>query len=308
MPENTVNIIISGQVCLIINGYAKGNMMSKFKLLKNFLIGIAVIGLIGVLLCAAYIQQDTSLDRLSDISIRTAPSGWAEHIKIGVIGDSWVAGNKLDQAIEQTMTTSGFKTEVVSSGHPGAKSRQIYRDLFLEKDVEYSSNGLFMDNDLDYLVIVAGVNDTAGHIGKTFYAHHIFLIIQTALSRGIKPIVVEVPEYGIEDTPSVGLLSWGKRTIYLWLFDNGSMDVVREYRNALRENIKTSDIADKVMLVDFSPITDDYHTSKDLYANPSHLNHGGYSRLGELIAHSLEEWHNNAMHADGNSAALHSHR
>ena len=224
--------------------------------------------------------------------MRVAPSDQDESVKIGVIGDSWVAGQKLDLAIKQTMTVSGVKTEIVSSGHPGAKSRQIYRDLFLERNVEHSSNSLLMDNDLDFLVVVAGVNDSAGHIGKTFYGHHMSLIIQTALARGIKPVIVEVPEYGIEDTPSEGFLSWGKRTIYLWLFDNGNVDVIKEYRNALRENIQASGIADKVLLVDFSPITDDFNTSKDLYANPSHLNHDGYSKLGKLIAHSIEEWPN----------------
>ena len=134
------------------------------------------------------------------------------------------------------------------------------------------------------------------------------LIVQAALARGIKPVIVEVPEYGIEDTPSVGLLSWGKRSIYLWLFDNGNVDVIREYRKALREELQASGIAEKVLLVNFSSITDDYNSSKDLYANPSHLNHDGYTKLGKLIAHNIEEWHNKAMHSDGNSAALHPRR
>ncbi len=282
--------------------------MRKYKLLKKALLVVAAAGLIGLILCALYIHNDTSLDSFKEVPARTTSSELPEQLKIGVIGDSWVAGQKLDRAVEQTVATSGFETVVLSSGHPGAKSRQIYRSLFLERGDEKSSNALFMDDDLDYLVVVAGVNDSVGHIGKTFYAHHMFLIVQTALARGIKPVIVEVPEYGIEDTPSVGFLSWGKRSIYLWLFDNGNVDVIREYRKALREKLQESGIADKVLLVEFSPITDDYNTSKELYANPSHLNHDGYSKLGKLIAHSIEEWHNNAMQSDGNSAALHSRR
>lgn len=282
--------------------------MREYKLLKKFLLIVAGTGLIGLLLCTGYIQNDTSLDSFQEVPAQTTSSEWPEQIRIGVIGDSWVAGQKLDRAIEQTMAASGLETVVLSSGHPGAKSRQIYRDLFLERNVEHSSNSLLMDKDLDFLVVVAGVNDSAGHIGKTFYAHHMFLIIQTALARGMKPVVVEVPEYGIEDVPSEGFLSWGKRTIYLWLFDNGNVDVIKEYRKALRGKIQASSITDKVLLVDFSPITDDYNTSKALYANPSHLNHDGWSKLGSLIAQSIEEWHNHAMHSDGNSAALHSRR
>lgn len=286
----------------------QGNMMRNYKLLKKALLVVAATGLIGLILCAVYIQKDTSLDSLQRVSARTTSSELDEQVKIGVIGDSWVAGQKLDRAIEETVTTSGFETVVLSSGHPGAKSRQIYRNLFLERGDKNSSNALFLDDDLDYLVVVAGVNDSAGHIGKTFYAHHMGLIVQAALARGIKPVIVEVPEYGIEDTPSVGLLSWGKKSIYLWLFDNGNVDVIREYRKALREELQASGIAEKVLLVNFSSITDDYNSSKDLYANPSHLNHDGYTKLGKLIAHNIEEWHNKAMHSDGNSAALYPRR
>jgi lysophospholipase L1-like esterase len=293
---------------LICSVMPQGNMMKKHKLLKKFLLLVAATGLIGLILCAVYIQNDTSLDSLREVTAQTTSRKLPEQIKIGVIGDSWVAGQKLDRAIEQAVAASGFKTAVLSSGHPGAKSRQIYRNLFLEKASKNSSNALFMDEDLDYLVVVAGVNDSAGHIGKTFYAHHILLICQAALARGVKPVIVEVPEYGIEDTPSSGFLSWGKRSIYLWLLDSGNVDVIKEYRMALREEIQASGIADKVLLVDFLPITDDYNTSKDLYANPSHLNHDGYSKLGNRIANSIVEWHNNAMHSDGNSASLHSRR
>lgn len=264
----------------------KGNRMKKLKLQKKFLIGTAVIGSIGVLICAVYIQNDTNLDRFNNVPMRVATSDPGESLKIGVIGDSWVSGHKLDLAIERTMTASGFRAEIVSSGHPGAKSRQIYRDLFLERNVEHSSNFL-MDKDLDFLVVVAGVNDSAGHIGATFYAHHMFLIIKTALARGIKPVVVEVPEYGIEVTPTHGFLSWVKKTIYLWLFDNGNVDVIREYRNALVAKLQASSIADKVLIVDFSPITDDYSTSKALYSNPAHLNNNGCSKLGKIIAHRI---------------------
>jgi len=254
-------------------------MMKKYKLLKTSLLFVAATGLIGLILCAVHIQNDTSLDSFQEVTAQTTSRESREQIKIGVIGDSWVAFQKLDRAIEQTVAALGFEMAVLSSGHPGARSRQIYRNLFLEKATKNSSNALFMDENLDYLVVVAGVNDSAEHIGKRFYAHHILLIVQAALARGVKPVIVELPEYGIEHTPST-----------------------------LRERIQASGIADKVSLVDFSLITGDYNTSKGLYVNPSHLSRDGYSKLGKLIAHNIVEWHNNAMHSDGNSAALHSRR
>lgn len=152
-------------------------MMRNSKLLKKALLVVAATGLIGFILCAVYIHKNTSLDSLAEIPARATSNGPPGQLKIGVIGDSWVAGQKLDSAIEQTVTDSGFETVVLSSGHPGAKSRQIYRNLFLESGDINSSNALFMDDDLDYLVVVAGVNDSAGHIGKKFYSHHMLLIV-----------------------------------------------------------------------------------------------------------------------------------
>ena len=271
--------------------------MKQTSFLKKSAIGLAIIAFLGIALCTIYIQLDRSFDNPVSIPVRATPNDWYQHIKIGVVGDSWVAGHKLDQAIEQTMKNSGIDAEVVSSGHPGAKSRLIYRDLTNSEQSEHSSNHILMDEDVDYLVVVAGVNDTAGHIGAEFYAHHIFRIIQAALDRGIKPIIVEVPEYGIEETPTVSFLSWGKRLIYLWLFDHGNVDVIQEYRKALFGKIPST-MTGKVVFVDFSSITDDYINSKDLFANPSHLNNGGWKKLGELIAESIIKSHNKSIQTD----------
>jgi len=286
----------------------EGNTMTKYGLLKKSIIGIAVVSLLCIGLSVAYIREDISFDQPHSIQKRTAPDDWAEHIKISVIGDSWVAGQKLDHAIKESMMASGIPAEVISSGHPGAKSRQIYRDLLNNNQADpYSSNKILMDEDVDFLVIVAGVNDTAGHIGKEFYAHHMVCIIQAALDRGMTPVDVEVPEYGIAETPAVGLLSWAKRAIYLRLFDNGKVDVISDYRKSLRDKIPPA-IHGKVTFVEFTSIAHDYDSKKSLYANPSHLNRDGYEKLGRLIAKRIQESHNNAMHSDGNSAALHSRR
>ena len=70
----------------------QGNMMRNYKLLKKALLVVAATGLIGLILCAVYIQKDTSLDSLQRVSARTTSSELDEQVKIGVIGDSWVAG------------------------------------------------------------------------------------------------------------------------------------------------------------------------------------------------------------------------
>jgi hypothetical protein len=254
--------------------------MKKYRLLEKSIIGIVIVSLVCIGLSVVYIRQDISFDHPHSIQKRTRPGNWAGYIKIGVIGDSWVAGQKLDRAIKESLMTSGIPAEVVSSGHPGAKSHQIYRDLLNNKQSDsYSINKILMGEDVDFLIVVAGVNDTSGHIGKEFYAHHMMFIIQSALDRGMTPVVVEVPEYGIEEVPAVGVLSWAKRAIYLRLFDNGKVDVISDYRKSLRDNMPPA-IREQVTFVEFTSIAHDYDSKKTLYANPSHLNRDGYEKLG----------------------------
>lgn len=269
--------------------------MKKYLQLRNKLTLVillaAIASTVPVLL---YTRNDRTFDILPNLPQRSLSDSWAEHIKVAVIGDSWVAGQKLDQAIHDSLEGAGIDAEVVSSGHPGAKSRQILRDLFASKSEPYSTRSLLDDQELDYLVVLAGVNDTAGHIGADFYAHHMFSIIKLAQSQGVFPIVVEVPEYGIEDTPSDGVLSYAKRLLYEALFDNMKENVITDYRHALKT--KLDEIEEGTFaVVSFGPVVADYSNSKDLYANPSHLNKSGYIKLGTHIGKTIAGAHNKGL-------------
>jgi lysophospholipase L1-like esterase len=259
-------------------------------LLKNIFLGGMIFGVFSFGLVFLYIKNERSLDELPIVHQRSTPNNWASSVKIGIIGDSWVAGRKLDQAIHGAMLTFRIPSEVVSSGHPGAKSRQIFRNLLSEEPEPYSSHKLLMDDNLDYLIVVAGVNDTLGHIGKEFYAHHMLQIIRTIRMRGIYPIVVEVPEYGIVDVSEKSFLSFTKHTIYRFLFDKMKRNVISDYRKALRSVIPSS-IKDEIILVSFDPFIQDYYRKKYLYANPSHLNKEGWQQLGAYLAQKIAEKH-----------------
>ncbi|NTU53984.1 MAG: SGNH/GDSL hydrolase family protein [Chlorobiaceae bacterium] len=270
-------------------------IMNTQLLRASLFILIGISGLLVLFFSYTYIAKDTSLDSFITLPDRTTPSQVTDQINIGIIGDSWVSGKKIDQPLEQAMSASGFETKIISSGQPGATSRDIYRNLFLDKSARYSSNALLMDEDIDYLVIVAGVNDSVQHYGASFYAHHTLLVAQTALARGIIPVIVEVPEYGIEKFSPSGLISWYMNTLYLWIFDHGNKKVMKSYRSELRKSIPQN-ITDKVIMVDFSMITEDYETSKYLYDDPAHLNREGNVRLGKLIGNSIIEWQKKSRH------------
>jgi len=240
-----------------------------------------------------YIARDRSFDACTNIPHRSTPEDWAANIKIGIIGDSWVS-QKLEQAVLDAMLASGIHAVVVSSGHPGATSRQVYRDLIAEESTPFSSRHILMDEDVDYLVVVAGVNDTAVHIGRDFYAHHILCIIKAAQARSIHPVIVEVPVYGIEDTPSSGFLSHAKMLIYRAVFDAMEHDVIMAYREALRQSL-TPEMLEDMSIVSFFSKTKDYSEHMEFFANPSHLNREGNQKLGHMIAEKIIESNNNRL-------------
>jgi hypothetical protein len=257
---------------------------------KNPFLGILTIGLLSFGLVFLYIERNRSLDALPKFSQRSPPNNFEPSVKIGIIGDSWVAGKDMGQVVRNSLLTLGIPSDVVSSGHPGANSRQIFRDLISEGTEPYSSRNLLLDEGLDYLVVVAGVNDTAGHMGKDFYAHHILQIIRVAQLCGVYPLVLEVPEYGIEDVPGNGFFSSVKHTIYRLLFDGTKKDVISDYREALQKNIPFT-IKKEMTLVSFDPFVQNYSEKKDLYANPSHLNKEGARQLEVYLAQEIAKTH-----------------
>jgi len=260
----------------------KAHMISVKKIGLCFIL----VGTLCLFLVAGYIYSDRNFDTFREIQTKKIPPDWAESIKIGIIGDSWVAGKKLDAAIRDTFRNEGFAVDVVSTGQPGAKSRQIYRNIFLEINAVFSSRHILWDEDVDYLVVVAGVNDTAAHIGSDFYAHHVRCILQTAMARGIHPVLLEVPEYGIEHIHGENVLSGVKGWLYKSLFDHGKDDVIDDYRQALRVRITNMSL-DDLTIVSMDSMIPDYTSNMRLYETPSHLTRKGYRQLGVLIAENI---------------------
>lgn len=257
----------------------------KSRFLKYTFLFFSVVILTLFAIVVAYIRNERSFDRYVKVPSRTLAQD--KQFKVGIVGDSWVAGGKLDQFVQNELSANGIDAVVISSGHPKAKSRQVYRNLFLPPEEPYSSNFILMDDEIDYLVIVAGVNDTAGHIGSDFYSYHILAIVKAALSRSIIPVIISVPEYGIEEVPGTSVCSWGKRSLFRLLYDRGKVNVIDDYRRQLHSVIEACPDKNKIVVLNFDSVATDYSVQKDLYANPSHLNAKGNEKLGGLIAHGI---------------------
>jgi hypothetical protein len=211
--------------------------------------------------------------------------------RIALIGDSWIAENKLDPHIAQFLNQKGWSIELDSFGDPGAITKRIYQNLFA-KDSPYSSREvLYGKKPYDLVVIVAGVNDSTRYMGSDFYVHHMGLIMDAISKRGSVPVVVELPEFGIEEAESNNPIGYIRRRVLRYFFNGSKIDVIPDYRNALQDYLKKNWGDGDYIFVDFDLVADDYRKNMGIYKEDlMHLNDIGNARLSLEIANVVDEW------------------
>jgi hypothetical protein len=208
-------------------------------------------------------------------------------LTIGIIGDSWVAGGRLDSLLHHGLLEKGFRNQILSSGHPGAKSKLIYKNLFKEGTNEHSSK-FIIENRPDFCIVIAGVNDAAGQVGANFYSHHILLIINTLLHYNIKPIILKLPEFGImEATNEMGFIKSKRNKIYATFTNSGEIDNIKTYRKALDKELESENLKDSIIQIDFDIVCGKYNQCLELYNGPIHLSKKGNEKLGQIITVEL---------------------
>lgn len=210
-------------------------------------------------------------------------------LTIGIIGDSWVAGKNLDSIIHYTLLAVNINNKVLSSGQNGAKSKLIYQNLFKEESNPTSSK-FIIENRPDYCIVIAGINDAAGQIGKNFYTHHMIMIINTLLHYKIKPIVIGLPEFGIiEVTNQMGFIKKERNKIYAYFTNAGELDNINTYREDFEKTIVMEKLRDSIIYVGINDFRYDYKECLKLFANPSHLSKVGLIKLGNEIVNEIVE-------------------
>ena len=211
-------------------------------------------------------------------------------LKIGIIGDSWVKRTDLDKKMQKFFSEKGIEAGFIALSHPGGTSKEIYEDMFKEKNEEFSSK-FVIESKPDYCIIIAGVNDVARHIGKKYYADHMVLIINTLLHYKIKPVVVEVPNFGVEDVQEYKNVFSRCTNAVSEAIDGGEVNDnnVSAYRETLNEELKKNDLLDKIILFDSDKINKDYKNNKNLFTDPLHLNEQGYEVFIKALSEDIIE-------------------
>jgi lysophospholipase L1-like esterase len=205
-------------------------------------------------------------------------------LTIGIIGDSWVAAGNFDPFIKNSLRKNGHSSYVYSSGLGGAKTKHVYMNLFApERD--FFSTAFIKQKQVKYCIISCGVNDSFGQFGKRFYSKNMCLIIKELLKYNIKPVVVELPEYGVDELyNTLHIVNKIKTHVYAFFTSDSGLDNIKEYREALNEELKKQLLLDKIVFVDFDAVCNDYSKCSYLYYDHLHLTDEGYSKLADEIA------------------------
>lgn len=214
-----------------------------------------------------------------------------ENLKIGIIGDSWVVRQDLNHLIKNELAKKGKPAQIISSGNPGAKSKLIYENLFKNENEDFSSKKIITSQP-KYCIVIAGVNDAATRVGSKFYSHHILLIIKTLLHYKITPIIVNLPEFGInEDYEQKQMVAkFANISSEVFLDDNGFE--IKDYRNLLLKDLKTNKLEKQVIILNFDEVCKNYERNKNLYSDPLHLNQLGYKKFSEFLTAKIIDLEN----------------
>lgn len=238
----------------------------------------------------AFVVAPTS-DPSSITTLQKGSYGSHRTLHISVIGDSWACGRGLADAVEKQLSNDGVTAKVTSFGHGGAKSRDVLLNLLKSDDALHSSKPVLV-GDTDLCVVVCGVNDTAGYIGADFYSFHVAEIAKLLQSHGVFPIILEVPEFGIQESSSISFLGACRRIAMRWILHAGERDVITAYRDALRSTLQADLPSSAYKLVSFGSVCEDYTQARHLYTKDMcHLSTDGLSRLAAVLSDEINACH-----------------
>jgi hypothetical protein len=259
-------------------------MREKTKLRKVRIITAGIITITILIFAGYYIHRFSYSKNLPFYPMTT---GRDTSLTIGIIGDSWVDEKRLDTVLHDLLLANGINSRIISAAHPGARSNLIYEDLYKDSNLKYSSK-FIIENHPEYCVVVTGVNDAATQIGGHFYAYYVKQIARTLLHYGIKPLIVSMPEFGIEK--ATGRLSLFSRTKYIlssYMNNHGNIDNIKTYRKDLVEELESAHLKDSITMIDFDEVCVDFEKNPEYYENPSHLSNLGNEKLCQIINNDI---------------------
>lgn len=219
-------------------------------------------------------------------------------LRIAFIGDSWANFQEkylavLDSTIKSQLSCP---VRVFANGAPGAKSKAVYYDMFSNmmhhnKELYRKNFQKILEQDIDYCIISAGINDTSTKTGSYSYAHNMILIINHLISSGITPVILEIPPYNIAKTyEQTSFPTKILRNISM-LVNSDDIDCISKYREALKEQLNKYELWKHIIYIPYTEWSvQGYLDKRKLFTNDEvHLNRNGYLILDNIISEKIAQ-------------------
>jgi lysophospholipase L1-like esterase len=190
---------------------------------------------------------------------------------VGIVGDSWVAGGKLDDGIRKAFYDAGLDTIVRSRCFPGATTDAVLHALETNL-LPYATKNYPERSRI--ILIGGGVNDAIQHRGMAHYVENMRTMAARTVMHGALPVVLSIPPFrrtALRASLPSRVLWTIRRRISHEDLDNGGA-----YSAAMVGAIGA------VPTIDLHPLV-----SPDDYQDGVHLTAKGYDRLAEKLGRIL---------------------
>ncbi len=207
-------------------------------------------------------------------------------LRIAYIGDSWAFMHKdYDKIMSENIKKQIKRPTIVKSfGLCGYTSKKIYKSLFSNsKFKKYIFEGY------DYCFISAGINDSYQKVRYESYKENMNNIIKFMIDNNITPILLEIPDYNIQQAFYNQTLSRKiLRKIFMLIY-NIPIDCKQGYRDALNELTKQVKWSQKIHTIRYKSWNNNYiEDLKYIYTSDGmHLNKKGYYKLDSCITNII---------------------
>lgn len=217
-------------------------------------------------------------------------------LRVIMIGDSWVYFHETlrrDSTLELKIKKEiGHKrVKLLAKGKGGAVSGEIYNYMSAERMLatEYDLNNCsqpIIEQGADYCIISAGINDARQRRGKQYYVANYYHIIRFLLSKGIRPVVMEIPEVEVDEAYEGNTLYYQLRSRIVMRMMETNLYGTHDYRQALKDSLTVHHLMDSIVYI---PATswnpNGWLDKRDIYTDDHfHLNLKGYELLDSTFA------------------------
>lgn len=211
----------------------------------------------------------------------------ADTLSVAFIGDSWAFEHQPYDAHLARLLQATLKrpVSVWSGGICGHTGKEVYRALFMDTALRR----LMTARPYDLCIVSAGINDTYKKLPPQCYSQSMDLIIRFLLANGVRPVIIEIPDYDIHRAYELQRPSRKVLRRLTMAAAGTPMDSRRQMRDALRQTVAAGGYADSISIVDYRTWNAHFADDQRRYyrADGMHLNADGQLRLDSAIARTI---------------------